>query len=482
MFKNLYFNLKQFTKTVAAALCLLVLLFSSCQKNSKNGDVLLDGKWKFSLSDSLEYAKKEFNDDDWAEIETGRDWESQGFENADGFAWYRYKVVIPSGLKEDDSVSTLQFFLGKIDDNDQVFLNGSLIGQNNSNIETSKSVTDEFIHGPDLYDVNRIYEIDIHDKRILWNEENIIAVRVFDKRNGGGMSVGIPFISSSRLSLTKSRSIDLDTGWKFKTGDSLAYMQPGYDDSKWSAIKIRKEWENEGYQGYDGFAWYRLKMKFPIALKEMINDANGFLEISPGKVDDNDQVYLNGKLIGENNKTLPKNAKITNTFKEEAPMFNVLRSYQLPVNDERIKWGQENTIAVRVFDQGQGGGLSNEMPRLKVWTIGEFLSLDRTKFMKPVSEGQTELDSLIYFKNSHERMTFTGKAYIKVENRKTKATLSENEEQITIRPGAIVGIPVKVPYSEDELVVYVSLSANNVGYLKDVIPVPFALKGAKGSN
>jgi hypothetical protein len=460
----------------------LTFLLTSCQKKNKNADVLLDGKWKFSLSDSPDYAKGEYNDDDWVEIETGRDWESQGFENSDGFAWYRYKVIIPSALKEGDSLSTLQFFLGKIDDNDQVFLNGTLIGENNHSIDTKIPVKDEFIHGPDLYDVNRIYELDIHDKSIRWNGENLIAVRVFDKRNGGGMSYGVPFISSSRLSLTKSRSIELDKGWKFKTGDSLAYMQPGYDDSKWSNIQIRKEWENEGYEGYDGFAWYRLKMIIPNSLKGMINDANGFVEISPGKVDDNDQVYLNGKIIGENNKTLPKNAKITNTFKDDTPMFNVLRSYQLSVNDERIKWGKENVIAVRVFDQGQGGGLSNEMPRLKVWTIGEFLSLDRTKFLKPVSEGQTELDSLIYFKNNHERMTFNGKVFIKVENRKTKATLSENEEPITLRPGATIGVPVKVPYSEDELIVYVALSANNISYLKEVIRVPFALKEANGSN
>lgn len=46
----------------------------------------------------------------------------------------------------------------------------------------------------------------------------------------------------------------LNSEWKFKTGDSIGWAQPAYDDCQWKHIEASNLWENQGYEDYDGFA------------------------------------------------------------------------------------------------------------------------------------------------------------------------------------------------------------------------------------
>ena len=52
-------------------------------------------------------------------------------------------------------------------------------------------------------------------------------------------------------------TLTLSEQWKFSTGDSLAWAIVGYDDSGWTTISSRRYWEEQGYNDYDGYAWYR---------------------------------------------------------------------------------------------------------------------------------------------------------------------------------------------------------------------------------
>ena len=54
-------------------------------------------------------------------------------------------------------------------------------------------------------------------------------------------------------------AVKLDTNWKFKTGDDPAWASPGFDDASWGTIDPKTIWEEQGYKGYNGFAWYRFK-------------------------------------------------------------------------------------------------------------------------------------------------------------------------------------------------------------------------------
>ena len=50
---------------------------------------------------------------------------------------------------------------------------------------------------------------------------------------------------------------DLRGNWKFQIGDDQRWADPSFNDGKWDDIFVPSPWENEGYPGYDGYAWYR---------------------------------------------------------------------------------------------------------------------------------------------------------------------------------------------------------------------------------
>jgi alpha-galactosidase len=165
---------------------LISLLFSGSLAAQ---DVSISKGWKFKTGDQKEWATPAFDDSDWPSIEIGKYWENQGYKNYNGFAWYRLHVVIPSSLKNKAFLKEkLRFDLGMIDDGDEVYLNGFLLGTNagkNSNIK----------EGP--YDVQRTYVLPLNNFHILWDKENIIAVRVWDGGGDGGMYDGKYGISAT---------------------------------------------------------------------------------------------------------------------------------------------------------------------------------------------------------------------------------------------------------------------------------------------
>ena len=67
------------------------------------------------------------------------------------------------------------------------------------------------------------------------------------------------FVSASLL----AQDAVITNGWKFKTGDSVAYANSKFNDTDWPPIKIGAAWETQGYDKYDGFAWYRLHIVIP---------------------------------------------------------------------------------------------------------------------------------------------------------------------------------------------------------------------------
>lgn len=132
--------------------------------------------------------------------------------------------------------------------------------------------------------------------------------------------------------------------WKFKTGDDSSWAEPGFDDSGWETIKAGMDWENQGFSTYDGFAWYRQKVVIPSSLKKEAAEMGG-LVLYLGRIDDSDISYLNGEIIGQSGQMPP----------DYVTGYSVLRTYNIPM--DKVKWDQENSIAVRVYDGGGGGGI-----------------------------------------------------------------------------------------------------------------------------
>jgi len=56
-----------------------------------------------------------------------------------------------------------------------------------------------------------------------------------------------------------SGEIDLNGEWKFRIGDNKDWADPAFSDAGWTTIKAPGPWEDQGFRGYDGYAWYRKK-------------------------------------------------------------------------------------------------------------------------------------------------------------------------------------------------------------------------------
>lgn len=161
----------------------------------------------------------------------------------------------------------------------------------------------------------------------------------------------ILFLTFLTASLGFAQVINLKKNWRFRIGDEIAWSTTDYDDSRWDMIRVPSHWEDDGFNGYDGFAWYRTKFDGSLL------DKNEIYQLNLGFIDDCDEVYLNGKAIAFSGQFPPK-------FKTA---YNNERKYSLP--NDIINFNGSNTIAVRVFDAFQGGGIFDG--RIGIFPIGE---------------------------------------------------------------------------------------------------------------
>lgn len=124
-----------------------------------------------------------------------------------------------------------------------------------------------------------------------------------------------------------------DTVWKYKD----------YNGDGWPTMQVSAIWENQhiGLDDLDGVVWFRKEFNVDAA------SAGKPAELSLGKIDDFDETYINGVLVGST-----KN-------------YAALRVYQVPAG--LLKAGK-NLIAVRVTDTGGGGGFYEDSTTLWIKT------------------------------------------------------------------------------------------------------------------
>ncbi|EDY84786.1 conserved domain protein [Verrucomicrobiia bacterium DG1235] len=104
------------------------------------------------------------------------------------------------------------------------------------------------------------------------------------------------------------------------------------DTSDWVEMELPNLWEDVGYEGVDGVAWFRKTFDLPASWvgKEV--------ELRLCAVDDADTTWINGVRVGA------------------TESWNAPRVYRVPASVLRAG---ENLISVRVLDTGGGGGIWN---------------------------------------------------------------------------------------------------------------------------
>ena len=85
--------------------------------------------------------------------------------------------------------------------------------------------------------------------------------------------------------------VDFRGQWKFTLGDNFRWAEVKTDDSKWDEIFVPSNWEDEGYPGYDGYAWYRKHFRLSSDMRNIP------LYFHMGYVDDVSEIYINGHFV-----------------------------------------------------------------------------------------------------------------------------------------------------------------------------------------
>ena len=288
--------------------------------------VSLNGYWKFTVGDDMAWANPAYDDSDWDRLTVPGSWEDQGYKEYNGFAWYR-KVFNPGSLP---SGKPIVLVLGRIDDADVVFLNGKELGKSGS-----------FPPGY-LTAYNRDRKYVIPSGMLKPNAENVIAIRVYDSYQEGGVVSGpVGLYIDEDLALL---SVNLTGRWKFHPGDNKQWKAVDVDDTMWPRVHVPSDWENEGFADYDGYGWYRVEFRILKGLPQ------GDLYLILGKIDDIDEVYLNGKYVGS-----VYDLKKDGEYPHKGMEYNARRSYK--ISSKALNYSGTNILAVRVYDGQQRGGI-----------------------------------------------------------------------------------------------------------------------------
>lgn len=135
--------------------------------------------------------------------------------------------------------------------------------------------------------------------------------------------------------------VDVVTGqWRFNTGDNAAWSAPSFDDSAWQQVTLPVYWEDHSnYTADNVYGWFRRALTLPPEMQGQDVD------LLVGRIDDVDEVFLNGVRIGGLGSFPPNYVSAWNVDRRCTAAASLWIA------------GGPNILAVRVFDGTNGGGI-----------------------------------------------------------------------------------------------------------------------------
>jgi len=94
------------------------------QSDSHEPIISLDGLWHYHPGDDPHWASPSFDDSRWPLLRSDQSWTAQGYDDRNGFAWYRFRAQAPL----TQSPRSLALLLPAILTDYEVFANGTRIG------------------------------------------------------------------------------------------------------------------------------------------------------------------------------------------------------------------------------------------------------------------------------------------------------------------------------------------------------------------
>ena len=183
------------TKRFLAAVLMVLPFLLSAQELTVN-------EARFCKGDDPVWSAFAYDDHAWQKVSFDQPWEELGLDQVNGLGWYRLHVVIPSSLKKG-KVSAILLDLGAIDDSDETWVNGHSVGKTGTFPEDPGGYSSE-------WGKRRYYVVD--PGWVRWDQENVIAVRVYNYGDPGGFYRGAVKIVKPSLKDFATLSLVAETG------------------------------------------------------------------------------------------------------------------------------------------------------------------------------------------------------------------------------------------------------------------------------
>jgi sialate O-acetylesterase len=267
---------------------------------------------------------------EWRKVEFPGDYRNaSGWGDVSGALWFRRSVdvsqPVPAGAKA-------RLLLGAVRGIDYALVNGKPVGH-----------TDRVTNPNDLSTANRVYELP--DGALTQGKNVLELFVVFDTR--GSLSPGdgslMPPLTleffRERSENTVPAPLAMEGWWRGIAVDGKVDL-PADGDKGWHRIKVPGTYmaQHAHWGAHMGYFWY----KRSFALTDL-PAAGTEPTLVLGAVDDEDDTYVNGVLVGHIGKdTNPKD------------YWCAMRSYRLPAG--LLKVG-ENTVTVRINNTFLDGGI-----------------------------------------------------------------------------------------------------------------------------
>ncbi len=205
--------------------------------NSKD-EGLLDNKW----------SNTNIDDSNWKTMEIPGFWANTSMGNTNGVVWFRKEITVPESLIN----KPVKLFMGRIVDQDFVYVNGELVG------------TTGYQYPPRRYKIK---------PGILKPGKNTIAIRVINNSGKGGFIFDKPYYMAAGKD-----SVDLKGQWKYKLGTTMSPLK-GPTFIRWkpgglynAMIAPLTTFKLKGILWYQGESNTRNPDRYKQTLPALIND------------------------------------------------------------------------------------------------------------------------------------------------------------------------------------------------------------------
>ena len=233
-----------------------------------------------------------------------------------------------------------------------------------------------------------------------------------------------------------AQEVTLEQG-KFHAGDDMSWAGVNVDESGWKTLSNMTTWTSQGVKIENGFGWYRYHVTIPKSMLEK-SDLKETVDFNMAKIDDADEVYLNGKLIGKTG-SFPKDP---NGYHGN---WNAPRVYSVKANGGLVKWDADNVIAVRCYNAGDPGGMFAGPISVRVPNTIDNLSINIKE-----GEGNQSVCTLVSKMQSSKSGVFS----VKVEDPESGKVLNEKTMKVSVSKAKSRSI--SLPYDSHQMVRIVS--------------------------